>query len=62
LAAALSSEEPGGAKWQFDGASELTPRLGLHGADESVLAPEHFHAALTEALATGEPAWDPYDA
>ncbi|MBW2232035.1 MAG: hypothetical protein JRH17_16765 [Deltaproteobacteria bacterium] len=62
LAAALSREEPGGAKWHFDGVSELTPRLTLHGAGESVLAPERFHAALTEALATGKPAWDPYDA
>ena len=61
LAAALSAEEPDDVEWQFDGVSALTPKLALHGADESAMTVESFHDMVTQALATGGPAWDPYD-
>lgn len=61
LAEALSGDEPGAARWVFDGVSEITPRMTLSGAEESAIAPETFAARLAEFLATAPPAWDPYD-
>lgn len=61
LAARFSAEEPGDAAWHFDGVSALAPRLTLDGAEESAIAPERFRAELGAALASGAPAWDPYD-
>jgi hypothetical protein len=60
LAAELSAEEPGDARWIFEGVSELSPRLSLEGATESVLAPDDFRARLTAHLRSAPPAWDPY--
>ena len=61
LAATLSAEEPDGVEWKFDGVSALTPRLALQGDDESVMSAGDFHDAVKQALAEGEPGWDPYD-
>jgi len=61
LAEALSADEPGAARWVFDGVSEITPRMTLSGASESAITPAAFAARLAEFLATAPPAWDPYD-
>jgi hypothetical protein len=60
LAAELSAEEPGDARWIFDGAGALNPRLHLAGADESCLPLEEFRSRLETHLRTLPPAWDPY--
>ena len=61
LAEALSADEPSAARWNFDGVSELTPRMTLSGDGESSIPPETFAAKVAEFLATAPPAWDPYD-
>jgi hypothetical protein len=61
LAATLSAEQPDGAEWKFDGVSALTPRLALQGDGESIMSAGDFHDAVKQALAEGEPGWDPYD-
>ena len=61
LAEALSAEESGEGQWNFDGVSELTPRMTLFGDGESSIPPEAFAAKVVEFLATAPPAWDPYD-
>ena len=49
LADELSGSETTG-KWTFDGVSDLTPSLGLEGADESALSPEQFVDAVVGFL------------
>jgi Family of unknown function (DUF6687) len=61
LAAELSGLEPDGA-WVFDGVEQITPALHLTNQTESAIDPERFLSMLGEALRTGAPAWDPYDA
>jgi hypothetical protein len=61
LAEALSADEPGAARWVFDGVSEITPCMTLSGAPESAIEPAAFTARLAEFLATAPPAWNPYD-
>jgi len=46
LAADLSAEETGGARWEFDGVEEITPSLRLVGAEESAIRPEAFRARI----------------
>jgi hypothetical protein len=60
LAAELTAAEPGEARWIFEGASSLSPRLHLAGADESGLEPKEFRARLETELRNAPPAWDPY--
>lgn len=60
LAALLSAAEAGGARWVFDGADVLTPRLHLEGAAESVWSPHVFRARLEAFLSVAPPVWDPY--
>ena len=60
LAAELSAEEPGDARWIFDGAGALNPRLHLAGADESCLPLPEFRSRLETHLRALPPAWDPY--
>jgi hypothetical protein len=60
LAAELSSEEPGDARWIFDGAESLNPRLHLAGAGESCLPPHEFRSRLEAHLRARPAAWDPY--
>jgi hypothetical protein len=60
LAAELTAEEPGGARWIFEGVELLIPRLYLVGADESTLSSEEFRTRLEAHLRTAPPAWDPY--
>jgi len=61
LAEALSRDEPGGARWVFDGVAEITPRLTLSGADTSAIPPDEFAQRLEEFLKGAPAAWDPYD-
>jgi hypothetical protein len=61
LAEALSSEEPGAARWRFDGVSEITPRLTLSEDRESAIPPEAFRERLAAFLAAAPPSWNPYD-
>jgi hypothetical protein len=61
LAEALSADEPGAARWSFEGVSEITPRMTLSRDGESAIAPEAFAARLADFLAAAPPAWDPYD-
>jgi hypothetical protein len=60
LAAELTDAEPGTARWIFDGAETLSPRLHLVGADESGLEFATFRTGLERALRDAAPAWDPY--
>jgi hypothetical protein len=60
LAAELSSDEPGDARWIFEGAESLIPRLYLTGANESRLQLKEFRSRLETHLRTSAPAWDPY--
>ena len=59
LAEALTARDS--RAWRFDGVSQITPKLRALGSRNG-LASDAFLEALREALATGEPAWDPYDA
>ena len=61
LADELSSLEPGGRRWIFDGVSALTPALHLDGPEDSDLEPDDVRARIEHALRTGVPAWNPYD-
>ncbi len=64
LAAELSDLEPGDTRWAFGGVGAIAPALELVGAgddSESAIAPEDFRARVSQALATGAVAWDPYD-
>jgi hypothetical protein len=63
LADELTALEPGEARWVFDGVGGIGPALHLLGDDdpESAIAPEDFRARVSQALATGAVAWDPYD-
>lgn len=59
LAAALTADEPGGARWAYDGVASLGP--ALHVVDgTSGLPPADVLRRLRDALAAGPPAWDPY--
>lgn len=60
LADRLNEREASGGKWEFDGASGLTPQLHLREADESTLAPDDFVDALLAYLPDALPAWDPW--
>jgi hypothetical protein len=61
LAEALSADESGATQWNFEGVSEITPRMTLSGDQESSIPPEAFAAKVAMFLATAPPAWDPYD-
>jgi Family of unknown function (DUF6687) len=62
LADELSSLEPAGARWTFDGVAAIAPALQPVGGPgtPSAIPPERFRALVVDALARGEPAWDPY--
>lgn len=59
LAEELTAEESGTARWVFDGAADLIPRLHLEGAEESALGAGEFRRRLERALALAPPAWNP---
>jgi hypothetical protein len=58
----LNSEERSGGSWNFDGVDAVTPRLFLEGAGESSLPGTRILEKLLKHLASGPPAWAPYDA
>jgi hypothetical protein len=60
LAAELSADEPGDARWVFEDVGDLSPRLYLTDARESALDPAVFRARVEHALRTAPQAWDPY--
>lgn len=62
LAQELSAREPDSVRWVFDGVDAIAPSLHLTGAGAggSAIPPELFRAEVTQALATGASAWDPY--
>jgi len=59
LADELTSLEPGPIRWAFNGASALVARLGPVGGG-SDLGPQAVLDAVTRALGTASPGWDPY--
>jgi len=60
LAAQLTDAEPGDARWVFEGAEALSPRLYLADGDESHLEFATFRSCLERELRDAAPAWDPY--
>lgn len=61
LAAELSEREPAGCRWVFNGAGATVARL-VPADGGSELSPEVVLPLVTDALARGRPAWDPYAA
>jgi hypothetical protein len=61
LARELNEEETSGGKWHFDGVERITPQLHLDGSDETSIATDSIQRRLGHHLATGTPAWNPYD-
>lgn len=59
LAAKLTADDPGGARWSYDGVASLGPALRVV-AGTSGLQPALVLARLRDALVDGPPAWDPY--
>lgn len=59
LAAALTADDPGGARWSYDGVEGLGPAFHVV-AGTSGLQPAEVLRRLREALVAGSPAWDPY--
>ena len=53
LAAQLSDLESGKGRWIFEGVEQITPKLGLTGAEESQIAPEEFVKRVKMFLASG---------
>jgi hypothetical protein len=53
LAAQLSDLESGRGRWIFEGVEQITPKLGLTGAEESQIAPEEFVKRVKAFLASG---------
>jgi len=60
FAAELTEAEPGTARWIFEGAETLSPRLYLAGADDSHIEFATFRTGLEAQLRHAPPAWDPY--
>lgn len=60
LAERLNNAEASGGRWHFDGAADISPRLGLHDAMESSIEPTQFVAELLDFLPGAVPAWDPW--
>ena len=54
LAAQLSDQESSGGRWVFEGVEQITPKLGLTGAEESQIAPEEFVKQITTFLRSGD--------
>jgi hypothetical protein len=59
LARELTALESGGAVWLFTGVSAIYPTL-MSDAEQSTIPPERFVELVSDALATGEPSWNPY--
>ena len=49
----LSDLESGRGRWIFEGVEQITPKLGLTGAEESQIAPEEFVKRVKTFLASG---------
>jgi hypothetical protein len=61
LADDLNQNERSGGRWVFDGVDGITPKLRLEGAVESSFDESTFSGQLEHHLASGRPAWNPYD-
>jgi hypothetical protein len=60
LAEELTADEPGEARWTFDGVGDLEPALRLTGADASAIAPQPFLERVSAFLRAAPAAWNPY--
>ncbi len=61
LAQELNLHETSGGHWVFDGVDRITPRLHLEGSPATSIPPVTIQKQLEHHLATGSPAWNPYD-
>jgi hypothetical protein len=61
LANELSRQEASGVRWKFDGVDSISPRLQMEGSAVTSISPEAIQKQLEHHLATGAPAWNPYD-
>lgn len=61
LAQALNERETSGARWQFEGVDKITPKLMPGDGAASTIPADTIRRLLEVALATGAPAWNPYD-
>jgi hypothetical protein len=61
LASELSQQETSGGRWVFDGVDRITPRLHLEGSSATSISAAAIQKQLEHHLATGAPAWNPYD-
>jgi hypothetical protein len=61
LAQELNQAETSEARWVFDGVDRITPRLHLEGNSATSISEENIVKRLEKHLATGAPAWNPYD-
>ena len=61
LAGELNREETSEGRWVFDGVDRITPRLHREGSATTSLSPDFILQRLEHHLATGPPAWNPYD-
>lgn len=61
LAQELNEQESSGARWHFEGVDKITPKLMTEDAAASGIAPDTILRLLEQHLASGAPAWNPYD-
>jgi hypothetical protein len=61
MADELNREEISGGHWVFDGVDRITPRLHFKGNSATSISAGMFLSRLEKHLATGAPAWNPYD-
>jgi hypothetical protein len=61
LASELNDEERTAGRWVFDGVDQITPKLHLKGSVSTSIPVDTIVTRVEHHLATGWPAWDPYD-
>jgi hypothetical protein len=61
LASELNGDEETAGRWVFDGVDQITPRLHLTGSAITSIPVDTIVKRVEHHLATGRPAWDPYD-
>jgi len=61
LANELNDEERTAGRWVFDGVDQITPKLHLKGSVSTSIPIDTIVRRVEHQLATGRPAWNPYD-
>ena len=61
LAKALNEQETSGAHWHFEGVDKITPKLMPADGAASSIPGNTIRRLLEQHLASGAPAWNPYD-